>query len=108
MTNERITQVIAEADGKTNNWVNATTHSDYHEMPQAILRQEGINYLTSLDAIVPVVVKWCDSELGRWQKFFGYLGIGMMSIHHQNYALILKKKPEQICHALVRAMGKYE
>lgn len=92
MTNERIVQVIAKADGFLkifyDEWGPLRGFKDNTSLVYVVP-----SYLTSHDAIIPAVVKWCGDDNERWQSFL--------------YALI-SRTPEQLSIALVKAMGKWE
>lgn len=61
-------------------------------------------YATSLDAIVPVVVKWCGEDIERWFKFRDALEVGESSMMVIQY--YLSASPTQIRDALLLAAGK--
>lgn len=65
------------------------------------------NYLTNYNAIIPVVVRWCDSNKDGWIRFCvairNHLGIvGTISIRE-----LLHFTPEGIANMLIRAMGEW-
>ena len=121
MTNEQITIAIAELDG----WVRKPRGGSPFKHPLAwwyhpLLHKEAIEtgfgypdsskiippYLTSLDAIVPVIRK---QELLDQIATVKHLDIGFFDelrpIHLVN---LLNQSPPQLCTALLKATGKWE
>ena len=68
-------------------------------------------YLTSRDAIVPVILKWCGSDLSKWQKLsdklFGWPDSETMYVTKAIREL-LNRTPDQLCAAVLLAAGKWK
>jgi hypothetical protein len=68
------------------------------------------NYLTSRDAIMPLVIKWCD-RVERKAKFLdilkSILEIPLGAFLHETFALVTAS-PRQLCEALLRATGRWK
>lgn len=67
-------------------------------------------YTTSHDAILPVIVKWCDKH--GWGDFWIELcnlvsGKYPISVPLEALILTLSATPEQLSDALIREMGKW-
>lgn len=67
----------------------------------------NIGYLTSYDAIIPLVVKWCDTHDWGWQIFARYIK-APLTPDTIVIKTILKQTPEQLSDALIRAAGEWE
>ena len=70
-------------------------------------------YLTSLDAVVPLIVKWCGDDGSRWDSFLYSLWemLKIDSDTEENDAwrvYFQKTTPAQLCEALLRATGKWK
>lgn len=88
-------KALAEMDG--NHYVNGHDVGEYSHWTGC---DPGL-YLKSRDAIVPVVIKWCDAGNNRWQKFLDIL----FSITGD--CLTLKASPAKLAEALLRASNKW-
>ena len=101
MKPENKIKVIAEIDGKQIN-----EHACHcWKCAQAF----GLHYLTSYDAILPVIVKWC--EANGWFDFFDCLFEDQEWInnaHTTNLIHVFKSTPKQLSDALIKASGKWE
>lgn len=103
MKNERKIQVLAEADGIT---IPPDQCFCYF-----CLKELGIDYLTSRDAIVPAIVKWCDVN-NAWGAFMAELSYETKSSIHSNpviaFELDFKASAEQLSNAFILTMEKWE
>lgn len=69
------------------------------------------DYLTSYDAIIPLIQKWCDSN-EQWDAFieylWDYLNITSDWVEQDAWKALLKCSPSQLAEALLRATGKWK
>ena len=75
------------------------------------------NYLTSYDAIIPLIVKWCnEAQLETWLRGSKFIcefeDVKKLIQNEPAYSTVFKtiitKTPEQLADALIRAAGKWE
>ena len=108
MKTERKIEVLARLDG----WHKDGTLGNIQRWKRGTATLIGnIGYLTSYDAIIPLVVKWCNEEpLTRWCSFANKLGLDCMpnstACGVVNY--LFEQTPEQLCDALIKAAGEWE
>ena len=62
-------------------------------------------YLTSLDAIVPLIVKWCGDNQSRWDDFTQKIRTTFW--RHPSVEGLLTLSPSQLSKALLQAAGKW-
>ena len=130
MKPEEQIKAIAELDGcpekywwcpKCNEFVRPddVTYSECHDVRSDGCGEgvEGVDqfkpYLTSRDAIVPVIVKWCDTDR-KEHKYEFELGETYYRLANQEHRCFSMKSfdyitatPAQLCEALLRASGKW-
>lgn len=69
------------------------------------------SYLTSYDAIIPLVRKWCRHDIDRWRSFLGSLfGYCFISNNPENQVALalFEQTPQQLSNALIHAAGEWE
>lgn len=116
MTPEDKIKVLAEADGwyslGTNHGCCSTTYAPqgwiYGKDSYSKLREinKDFHYLTSHDAIVPVVVKWCGDDEELWCRLYDALTCGRGSLKAIRYCF--ESTPEQLANALIKTLGKWK
>lgn len=119
MTKERKIQVLAGLDGWL--YIKAYTyHYDYMGESGQFEQLQGRhpyklgelqtlpNYLFSYDAIIPLVVKWCNSNHDGWKRFSLILVSGHLRITWQLVKYFFEFTPDQLSDALIKAAGLWE
>ena len=105
MTPQEITIAVAELDG-WNHWFNGWNKS-YENIEPLILTEQLPPYLTSRDAIVPVIEK--QDEATRWRFIHYLLKIPTGGyINYKDVELALLAPVSHLCEALLRATGKWK
>ena len=62
-------------------------------------------YLTSLDAIVPLIVKWCGDNQARWDDFTQKIRTSYC--RPPSVEELLRLSPSRLSKALLQAAGKW-
>lgn len=114
MTTEQQIKALAELDG----W---RQHNNYRDVmckgdKEAHIQSDNLTcYLTSYDAIIPVIQKWCGAGEPNLDRvfFFRQRLRQMLSVIHQPNTTeivntLINATPAQLCEALLLATGKWE
>lgn len=110
MTDTEITIAIAELDGWIPDKVDGFTQCMRRGL-EIMNHYDDVRYLTSRDAIIPVIEKVCNTDDLRFD-FGKELSLHAMQLYQSTldyasaFSLFLNTTPRQLCIALLKATGK--
>ena len=107
MTPQKQIQILAGADGWKMSQGDVDCQTAHYEICGEPLKESNFypDYLTSYDAIIPLIVKWCGDDEDRWRNFLRTTGL---MEKYNPLRDVFKSTPSQLSTALIRAMGKWE